>query len=481
MVAGNRLARSGRAPVGGAGAGRWGGRVLLPIGCLLVWLGGGEPGVGPSPAWALQARVASSTSLLVDELQAWDGSLLPRRELAHELRLGLYDLAGTDRLQLQIVGRLLIAGELGLQEGETLEADAARTLDVPYLSFEARELLGGHLDLRLGRQLELLGSEFLLFDGAHVLLRGPLHLAVEGVAGWPVRRLVSPVGLELFEPDGVPLATTSTLLLGGGVLLQGFEPLRVRVVALQEGEQGTLSRQVLGGGLDFTPRSGIALDLQAVYDLVWRRQEQLQAGLRLEGPAGLTWTARFDEQRPRFDLGSIFAVFPVEPRRSFSLRTELVAGPWLFGLTGSRLSYLPAEEVPGAAGTVVELAAPAALPGSEGGGQLEVALRLRPDLHLQAAGGLRAGYGGSRRSARVGGSWLPRSLPDGRVELLARWMRLADDLSPWHAGDTFALDLSGSFVLWRRVRVSGVLEQAATPARPWWLRALALVDLEYWR
>jgi hypothetical protein len=79
--------------------------------------------------------------------------------------------------------------------------DDALDLDLLYAYVGADRLLGGRLDLRLGRQLSVDTLDFFAMDGLSARIHTPWHLAVEAFAGLRVRDS-SPLGTPAFEPDG---------------------------------------------------------------------------------------------------------------------------------------------------------------------------------------------------------------------------------------------------------------------------------------
>jgi len=66
------------------------------------------------------------------------------------------------------------------------------------------------------------------------------------------------------------------------------------------------------------------------------------------------------------------------------------------------------------------------------------------------------------------------------VEGQLRWVHLDGDVGPWARGEIVALDLSAAVRVWERARLMAVLQQAHSPTRPWWAKALLLLDMEYW-
>src|SRR5262249_32621818 len=77
-------------------------------------------------------------------------------------------------------------------------------LEVLYAYLGARGI-GGIVDAELGRQVVVDNLDWYAFDGLHVRVRLPFHLAVEGQAGFLVRDS-SPVGYSNFTPDGTSLS-----------------------------------------------------------------------------------------------------------------------------------------------------------------------------------------------------------------------------------------------------------------------------------
>lgn len=433
------------------------------------------------PALAAQLHVSTSTSALFDELQAWDGSLVPRRSIVQQLQLGANDLAGDGQGKLALGGVLRIGTDFGVTYAQAAALDGyeERSLAVPYLVLEGRELWGGRLDLGLGRQLLVEPLDFVLFDGARATLRGPGHLGIEALGGWLVRREVSLVGLEDLEPDGTPLGLDDSPTFGGSLLVHGLDWLRARLSYRQERDGPDVGRSALALSAGLQPVRWVALDAGWVRDLLGQRDEELSAWLTLHWPSPLRWTAKVAQVAPRLDAGSIFAMFDLQPVQTWSLHGEARLGGWLIGAGVLHRRFFD-ETAADAAGTTLPRFAGSPAASAEG---LDLQLRWQPRAawQLHGTGYLRQGYGGERASLAAGASWTPDWPPQATFGGMARWVHLADDISPWRAGELLALDLSGSLLLWERARLQLVLEQATGPWRPGWLRALALLDVEYWR
>ena len=428
-------------------------------------------------AHAAQFQVAGQTAALFDELKVWDGSLMRRRRVVQQLRFGAYDLGGEGSGELFLLGSMRFEGDFGLSPAESsaMEGYPERDFSVPMLYLQARELWDHRLDITLGRQLRVDEVDFLLLDGARVAMRAPLHLGLEAYGGWLVRREVSPAGLEDLEPDGHCLREDESPTFGGSLYLHGIEWLDLHLGYRQSRQGDDLGRAALGLSGGLRPLSWASLDGTWVRDLLWDRDEEISFRLRLDLPSWLRWTARIQEVSPRFEAGSIFPSFGFLASRTISLHAQSGYGSLHMDLGVLHRSF-PARSEDGVSEWILS---PEEGASSQG---LDLWLGWAPAAtwELSGQGYLRQGYGGDRASLSAGGRWSPHpALPV--IQAAARWLHLGGGLQPWRGGELFSVDLSATLWLWRRARLQLVLEQATASWQPWWMRVLALIDLEYWR
>jgi hypothetical protein len=158
--------------------------------------------------------------------------LLNRRRLTQTLGLEVWDLLAPDvdagrpdapplaPFQLYFSTQLRVDHDFGeYEQGDTIYATgpgmSARStaqgaipelgadnfgLEVLHAFIGARGI-GGIVDAELGRQVIVDNLDWFAFDGLHVRVRLPFHLAVEGQTGFLVRDS-SPAGYSNFAPDG---------------------------------------------------------------------------------------------------------------------------------------------------------------------------------------------------------------------------------------------------------------------------------------
>ena len=167
--------------------------------------------------------------------------LLDRRRYTQTLTLNIWDLNGrlTDRklYETSLVGgpRLYITtymrvdhdfgswttGDLimGNQVIDALDLtpeleSSSLSLDVLYGYFAAEDLLGGVLDVHLGRQLSVDTLDWWSMDGVTVNVDTPLHVAIEAFGGLRVRD-ESPFGSDVQELDGTGSSECAEYVEGG--------------------------------------------------------------------------------------------------------------------------------------------------------------------------------------------------------------------------------------------------------------------------
>ncbi len=447
----------------------------LSAGLALLLLG--VAAAGARGAWAQTVQVGARSYALVDDLLAADGELLPRRRLVHELRLfAQRPLRDQDRLTLRLVSALRIDGDYGLEnaQGEQLVQPLHRDLLLPYGYLELDGLGGGAATLRLGRVLRSEGPALLLLDGAQLSLRGPVGLRAEAFGGWLARRGLGTAAPDVAGPVAGLLDSEEATTLGGSLGLQGEGPVRGQVGLRQDQAEGQILRRQLDLGLRLQPRPWLGAEASWQRELISARDEWI--GLRLEGGpwAQVRPHLLFEQRAPAFELGSLFWVFASEPSRSLAAGFDLRRGPLRLTLDWERLCR------DAACGRSIE---------SLGRDLPEVgdALQARAGLDLGGAscfaqGGLEEqGPQTGRRSLSLGARW-SSALAELELEGAARWLQLGEGEPVGRAGEqVWGLDLGAGLWLWERVRLQGLLQQARGPWRPWWARALLLLDLEVWR
>ncbi|WP_231511191.1 hypothetical protein [Chondromyces apiculatus] len=181
-------------------------------------------GAMAAPAQAVEMELHSTTAAQAYEVASpWGGALLDRRRLLQTLSLGLYHLQGeraADGADYSLAMMLRLDADFGVNAhlvgGDAgAETDYARSsgsrfipgyqvapLDLMYGYIEGRNLAGGWLGFRLGRQYITDALGWWSFDGALVRLTTPYFVQAE-VYGGLEQRGGLPLSTSRYEQQGV--------------------------------------------------------------------------------------------------------------------------------------------------------------------------------------------------------------------------------------------------------------------------------------
>lgn len=423
----------------------------------------------------LTTHVTARSGALVDELQAWNGALLPRRRLVQELIFAAYHESATRRGRVALVGTLRVQADFGLtaEEAASLQPSPAAGLEVPVLYVRARDPVVGLFEATVGRQVRWADADLLLMDGVRLQLVGAGPLGGDVFAGTLVRREISFAGVDELGPPGPALTDSTEPTFGGSVFLREVSWLGLGLGYRQDRGDGDATRSLLSMQAALRPHPAGRLHTHWTREMVWQQDERLGVSLRGEVSRWLSYAVEWERQQPRIPANSVFAVFGALPEHRLGLGAELHQADWQLGLR---------------TGLVCQAAACGDLPWdlAEAGPPLGVALDAFAALQPSARWGLFARGGASvdgaqdgRRSLSVGG----RITPGPRhavIEAQVRWVHIEDGVGAWARGELFAADLSGALRVWERARLMAVLQQASGPTQPWWSKVLLLLDMEYW-
>jgi hypothetical protein len=170
-----------------------------------------------SPAAAVDWEVTGDvTAQGYEVVSPWGDVVLGRRRVMSTLGLASYNLQGGDTLPFKptysVQMRMRVDADFGIREGETEYAPADRSLFAPGLQVapvdmmfgfvEGRNLLGGALDFKVGRQYTTNVLGWWSFDGGLVRLTTPFFFALEAYGGFEQRGGL-PLSTTRFESQGV--------------------------------------------------------------------------------------------------------------------------------------------------------------------------------------------------------------------------------------------------------------------------------------
>jgi hypothetical protein len=232
-----------------------------------------------------------------------------------------------------------------------------RALDVLWAYLGGRGLMGGVLDFKLGRQLEVESMDWYAFDGLELTFHTPWHVALTAHGGL-LDRSASLWGSPTRDPDGTSGALCTHVEAGGDAwipaddcpqrdaLMPGFglaleaehvRHLRARLAwrramsptgsefpssapgwgVNEEKLTASVGADGLGGG--------VVADAGVRWNLALGQLDEARAGVRL-GWAALSLTPVVAYVAPSFDADSIFNVFASDPFTDVRLGAELWPG-----------------------------------------------------------------------------------------------------------------------------------------------------------
>lgn len=347
----------------------WSGERALAL--ALLSSGGGAAaaaatvGLVAQPAAAAEVRTVARTigEGYMVRLPGPDGALVSRRRVVQYVNLGVYELLrprepgqlrrDPDDGQLRLVSSMRLRHDFGTYQTQStgdaralLQSQDGRQIDLLFGYLEG-ENLGGHVDLRLGRQFEMSGLDFYAFDGGWVRVRTPAHLAVEAFGGLQVDGSAV-FGFPTFELDGTNgtgADDVASPMVGAAIAIDDVKFMDARIAYRRTWTPASLGKDELDSdgtlglrpGVDQEIWSGtLALRLadgklspftSARYNLGTSRLDDLGAGLTWSLTELHTVRAQYLRTIPAFDLDSIFNVFSVTPFEDVRVVYEVRPGP----------------------------------------------------------------------------------------------------------------------------------------------------------
>ena len=317
-------------------------------------------GLSPASALALDAEVTADTAAQAYSLRSPFGEpILYRRRITQTLGLGVYNLLESERPggpQLFVKLRMRFDADFGVESNETqynrADGDSRfvpglreAPLDLMYGYVEGRNLLGGWLGFRLGRQYVTDALGWWSFDGGMVRLTAP-YVHVEAYGGFEQRGGL-PLSTGRFEqngawrgdrkaaldgaPDVFPMFQRAKMAPAVGIGLESAGPTWIHgrfdyrkvwnrgVVTTSPFADGTGRLATLDETRTSSERLGYALDATVldyggvrgglVYDLYNTLFSSWYGSIDGYVTQRLTVSAEYDYFKPTFDGDSIFNWF----------------------------------------------------------------------------------------------------------------------------------------------------------------------------
>jgi hypothetical protein len=433
--------------------------------------------------------------------------LLSRRRLVQYVNLGVYDLLpprdpgqlrrDVEDGQLRVVSSMRLRHDFGTmtrravgQSADLLESLDGRQIDLLFGYLEG-DNLGGWIDFRAGRQFEMSGLDFYVFDGGWLRARTPAYIAAEVFGGLTVDGSAA-FGFPTFELDGTQgtgADNVSSPIAGGAFAATGVRWLDARFAYRRTWTPASQGRDLVDsdGTLGLRP----AVDQEIIsataalrlakgkfspfvasrYNLGTARLDDLTAGVMWNFTELHSIRAQYLRTIPAFDLDSIFNVFSVTPFEDIRVVYQVKPGPRWTVHTRFQGRIFRAE-------TTDELGTePADATTFGGGGGAGAAYRQRRfSLRLDGFG--LGGQGGTR----AGGSVDARThLVYDRFALDTRGFALyyRDDIDVDRRGYSLALQAGGNLRLTHGIYLNVVGEQLFSTFYQTAFRALGTLSVDW--
>jgi hypothetical protein len=440
----------------------------------------------PSDARAVEFLIESQTLGDAYQLVTSGNALLNRWQVHQLLGLSLWETADEKGLQhWSFTSLFRFDIDFGLTDAELRDVPSLnRSLpSIQYAWVDGKELLGGTLDLRIGRQLMADAMDYLMFDGAKFAFKLPWHLGIEAHGGFEVKQSFWPLAATQLELDGVRVIDgieaddRPTAVIGAALTTRDLPYANYRLGYRRRFSGGAVDSEHVG--LSFHQRIVEGLDLSGVvsWNLFNGVFDRVQGTARWRPVEHTELELQYVRLVPTFDADSIFNIFTAFPLNDGNLR-------WRFFPTENDRVYLGgmvrffgnenyAEGVLTAPiDTVVEAW------GVMGGWVHTFGPKAR-DGRVSVDVAWQDGYGGRRVLADVAGAW---SLVPREWELEGRLTAVdfADALQPERSALSMGYQLGARYLIERRAAFALIFEHNMNAIQDHQLRLYAMVDLNLW-
>lgn len=464
-----------------------------------------------SPALAFETEVFAETAAQGYALRSpWGEPLVAKRRFLQTLGLGLYDLQGERKPRgprIFFRARMRLDSDFGIADEELVYDPASKRfvpglrrgeVDLMYGYLEGRNLAGGYLGFRLGRQYAIDSLGFWAFDGALLRVTTPAYVQAEVYGGFEERGGL-PLSTPRFEQNGIwrgdrtgfdasfyPQFQEAELAPAYGVALEstGLYWLHARLdyrhvynrgdsvvtmvpdplIGSFATTSGTrTSSERVGGTVNVTWADVMHVNAGAVHDFYNARFTSYYGAFDVYPSSKLTLGAEYDYFLPTFDADSIFNFFSHEPMQTATARFAWDVTPSLdvAGSGGVRLFGTEGAREPD---TLVDLLG-------------DAAARYRWSSGLAGLRGLwESGDRGRRQGADLYGEQRfsgERWLASARTSLYG----FHDPQRPWGAITSFAYMLGGGFRPSEAAMIRLEWEQAMNRIVGQRYRVLAMLDV----
>ncbi len=437
-------------------------------------------------AAAVEFRVEAQTRGDAYQLVTSGNEVLNRTQLSQYLGLSLFDIEGSGESHWSFTSLFRFDVDAGLSDDEIERVPTMeRThLSIQYAWLEGRDLLGGLLDLRVGRQLLADGLDYLMFDGALVTVNTPWFVGLEVMAGSEVKNEMWGINASQFEVDGTRYienleenGETATIAFGAALVTRNLDYARYRFGYRRYFSGGAVDQEKIGGAFHQRVVEGVDLNGVVTWDLFNGRFERIQLGGRVRANDANEIEAEYVRTTPSFDGDSIFNIFATYPMNDVNLRWRLYPSKNDRIYAGGKLGLAGNEGYRGDVlyGDVDTMVIGwGAMAGwAHGFGPRSIDGRVSVDFSFDG------GYAGDRMLGDVSGVW---AVVPSEWELEARLTALAfdDALQGELNAFSFGYQVGGRYMIDKRAGFAIMAEHNINRLETSQFRVFALIDVDLW-
>jgi len=442
---------------------------------------------GTAPqAGAIEFRVEAQTLGDAYQLVTSGNEVLNRNRLHQYLGLSLYDIEGSGESRWSFTSLFRFDVDFGLadDEIERVPTSDRSQLSIQYAWLEGHDLLGGLLDVRVGRQLLADGLDYLMFDGAVVTVSSPWYLGLELMAGSEVKNEMWGINASQLEVDGTRYIDNleengddATLAFGVALVTRNLDYARYRLAYRRYFSGGAVDQEKFGGTFHQRITKGVDLSGVMTWDLFNARFERIQCGARVRAGDAHELEAEYVRTTPSFDGDSIFNIFSTLPMNDVNLRWRLYPGKSDRLYAGGKLGLAGNEGYQGEVlygnvdTMVIGWGAMAGWAHSFGARGIDG--RVTVDFSFDG------GYAGDRLLTDVGGVWavVPREWElEARLTALAFDDAVQENLNAF----SFGYQVGGRYLIDKRAAFALVAEHNMNRLQTQQFRVFALIDVDLW-
>jgi hypothetical protein len=438
---------------------------------------------GASPATAADFRIQSTTiGDFYGHLRS-DGEEIERRRLHQLLGLSVFDIGGDGSNDIFFVSSFRFDSDFGIVRDEL---DRVAQLDreqvaILYAYLEVRDLFD-FLSIKAGRQFEIDAVDMLLYDGLELRFDTPWYFGVEALVGVEARNDFGPVTDNSFELDGrLERELTFSgelddispgLVWGVGAYLRDlpYTHLNVAFREIRSTEDDSIDQRRIAATFQQRIWDWLFVEGTASYDFFLQLANEYRGGLRIRPVEWFDGRVQYHYLLPSFSADSIFNVFSWRPINRVEGTGTFWLGEGLSVYAGGYASFLETDAR--AEGTTDRMVQDT---GVNVGGRWNAGSAGSVVLDYTT----QFGYGGDQHFVTAGTDWVfdgRRFGVDGRLLLIL----FDDQVQPNLEGTMFGAQAGGFWQFTPGGRLSILVEHATTELQPSWLRAMAMVDLNYW-